>query len=375
MRSLLISGHYFPPQTGGISNMMAAIAETLGPARVCCLTGVSASDGSSSPFPLYRRPGAFSKSKPVEAVALGLALVEIAAKHHPQGVLLASVEEGYLGLFLKRYFGLPYVLYVHGNEVAALAMRATPWDKPSKALTEAKKVLAVSAFTADLAGRAGVAAEKIEVLHPGCDSTFFHPRQPDNWLRERLLGKGRGGPVILTVGNLVERKGHDVVIKSIPRLLRELDDVTYLIVGDGPFRDQLQRLSVDLGVDRHVVFAGQVPRGLLPDIYALSNLFVMLSRHRVDEGDVEGFGLVFLEAGACGKPVIGGRSGGIPDAIEDGTTGFVVNPHDVDAIADRIRWLIVNPSAASQMGNHARQRVLEQFSWELVGEKVIAALT
>ena len=375
MRSLLISHQYFPPQRGGISNMMASIAEALGPDRICCLTGVSASENLASPFAVYRRPRAFSKARIEEAIALGLTFAEIAIRHRPQAVQLATVGEGYLGLFLKRRFDLPYVVYAHGNEIADLAARRAAGDKPSKTLTEAKKVLAVSAFTANLATQAGVADEKIQVLHPGCDSGFFQPKQPSEEFRERLLGNHRDGPVILTVGNLVERKGHDVVIKAMPRLLRELAGVTYLIVGDGPFRDPLQRLTVDLRVQERVIFAGPMPRAALPDIYALSDLFIMPSRHRVNLCDVEGFGLVFLEAGACGKPVIGGRSGGIPDAIEEGSTGFIVDPEDVDEIAERIRWLILNSSRAAEMGSYARRRVLEQFRWDEVGEKVIHALT
>ena len=353
--------------------MMAAIAETLGPDRVCCLTGVTGESNGSTLYPIYRRPRAFSKSKVIEGVALGATLLEIATRHRPQAVQLATVEEGYLGLFLKHRFGLPYVVYVHGNEIAALAARKVPWDKPTKALIGAEKVFAVSSFTADLARRIGVRDERVEVLHPGCDSNFFEPRPPDAELRRRLLRDDRNGPVVLTVGNLVERKGHDVVITAMSRLTRERDDLTYLIVGDGPFRNQLQRLSVELGVARHVVFAGQVPRAVLPDIYALADLFVMPSRHRVDACDVEGFGLVFLEAGACGKPVIGGKSGGVSDAIEDGGTGFVVDANDVAALAERITWLIRNPSQARQMGIRGRQRVVERFSWKNVSDRVLAA--
>jgi phosphatidylinositol alpha-1,6-mannosyltransferase len=168
---------------------------------------------------------------------------------------------------------------------------------------------------------------------------------------------------VLTVGNLVERKGHDMVIQALAQVIRQVPGTTYLVVGDGPYRDHLDRLARAAGVRDRVVFAGRVDADRLPDIYALCDVFVMPSRIRPTERDVEGFGLVFLEANACGKPVIGGRTGGIPEAIVDGKTGFLVEPESVPDIAGRLATVLTDPELAAEMGRQGRSRVQTGFSW------------
>jgi phosphatidyl-myo-inositol dimannoside synthase len=133
------------------------------------------------------------------------------------------------------------------------------------------------------------------IVHPGCDVSHYRPTTPRTGLRERLLG-GRIGPMLLTVGNLVERKGHDTVLKALPAILRSIPDVMYLIIGDGPYRTDLERLAESLGVRGNVVFAGRVEADILPECLAVCDVFVMTSRARLDLCDVEGFGLVYLEA-------------------------------------------------------------------------------
>jgi phosphatidylinositol alpha-1,6-mannosyltransferase len=139
--------------------------------------------------------------------------------------------------------------------------------------------------------------------------------------------------------------------------------VTYLVVGEGPYRDNLDRLAREVGVRDRVVFAGRVDADALPDVYALSDVFVMPSRVRLAASDVEGFGLVFLEANACGKPVIGGRTGGIPDAIAEGKTGFLVEPESVADIAGRLGTVLTDRELAAEMGRQGRTRVKAHFSW------------
>lgn len=371
MKSLLISGTYFPPQVGGISHLMASIGATLGPERVCCLTGVPAcgDQARESVGPkVYRRPAAFAKSTPMQAVGLSTAMAQIMVQERPQVVQLATVGEGYMGLWLRRWLNLPFVIYAHGNEI--LGVMQDSWPKPRLALQQADRVLAVSQFTADLVQKVGVAPDHIEVVHPGCAVDTLRPLSPKPELQQKLLGSRSRDHVILTVGNLVARKGHDMVLRALPHLLQHLSEVTYLIVGDGPYRAQLEALTTTLGLQDHVIFAGQVPDEDLPDIYALSTVFIMPSREQTAVCDVEGFGLVFLEANACGKPVIGGRSGGIPDAIVDGVTGLLVNPNDPEDIAQALARLLNNPDFAIRLGQQGRSRVVHHFNWETVGNRV-----
>lgn len=371
-RSLLISSTYFPPQIGGISNMMSAVADSLGAERVCCLTGVRSGGASARREGrprVYRRPWAFAKAKPVQAVGWGLAVAEIMVRERPRAVQVATVYDGYLGLWLKRRLGLPFLVYAHGNEILDV-LRKTEGSRAGRALAGADRVVAVSRYTADLAIEAG--ANRVDVIHPGCDAGRFRPVEPRRQTIDRVLGMKPAGPVLLSVGNLVARKGHEHVLRCLPRLLRVAENLTYLIVGDGPERRHLEAVGRSLGLQEHVGFAGQVPEDLLPEVYSLADVFVLPSRAEPESSDVEGFGLVFLEANACGLPVVAGRSGGIPDAVEDGVTGLLVDPTDEAAIADAIAELLTNPDRARRLGEQGRERVLRDFRWEDVADTIQA---
>ena len=165
-----------------------------------------------------------------------------------------------------------------------------------------------------------------------------------------------------------------MVIRALPILCGTIPDLSYVIVGDGPFRDQLESLALSLGVRNRVVFLGQVSDEDLPDMYALADVFVMPSRECLSENDVEGFGMVFLEANACGKPAVGGRSGGIPEALVDGVTGFLVDPHDPKGVAAALIRLLTSKDLAESFGKHGRLRAVQDFSWARVAERVLTIM-
>ena len=371
MKSLLISKTYFPPQVGGISYLMASLAEALGPDRVCCLTGARAGVGKTHENfepRVYRRPSAFAGVNVVQSLSLTATIAEILMRDRPQVVQLATVFEGYMGLWLRHWLHLPFVLFAHGNEIMSVARE--DWPKPRNALRQANRVLAVSRYTASLVEQIGVSSERIEIVHPGCDADRFRPLPCRRDLKEKLLGGRSGGPLLLTVANLVARKGHDMVIRALPLLQQSVPGITYLIVGDGPNRQELERLVADTGVRECVVFAGEARGADLPDIYALGDVFVMPNREQKDACDVEGFGLVFLEASACGKPVVGGRSGGVIDAVVDGRTGLLVDPTSVEAVGAAIEKLLINHELARVLGEQGRSRVVSDFSWPAVASRV-----
>ena len=350
---------------------MASLAEALGPERVCCLTGAKAiaSTTQESFEPrVYRRPSSFAGLNVVQSLSLAATFAEILVRDRPQVVQLATVFEGYMGLWLRQWLRLPFVLFAHGNEIMSVA--SENWSKPRLALRQANRVLAVSRYTAGLVEQVGVSSERIEIVHPGCDADRFRPLPCRADLKEKLLGGRSRGPLLLTVANLVARKGHDMVIRALPLLRQRIHGVTYLIVGDGPHRKELERLVDDAGVRDCVVFAGEA-RGMdLPDIYALGDVFVMPNREQKDACDVEGFGLVFLEANACGKPVVGGRSGGVVDAVVDGRTGLLVNPTSLEEVGAAVEKLLVNHGLARLMGEQGRSRVVADFSWAGVANRV-----
>jgi len=351
--------------------MMEEICVALGPAKVCCLTGVPEARAISprlTSIRVYRRPGVFTRNRFIFALNLARLFSEIAVRGRPRVVQLATCNEGYLGLFLQRWFKLPFVVYAHGNEI--LAALDSDWDSPRLALQNAACVLANSRFTAGLVEKAGVAPEAIEIIPLGCDIERFRPRKSNPQLRRKVLGDRTAGPVILTVGGLVERKGHDMIIRSLPMICRRLPDVTYLIVGTGPFKERLSELASELGVRDRIIFADRVSDDELPDFYALCDVFAMPSRANLAFHDVEGFGLVFLEAGACAKPVIAGRSGGIEDAVVDGLTGLVVDPSDVQGIGQALIRLLTDSALRERLGQQGRVRVEEKHTWRIVGARV-----
>ena len=151
-------------------------------------------------------------------------------------------------------------------------------------------------------------------------------------------------------------------------------NLRYVLVGYGPYREDLERAASELGIASHVLFAGKVPHEELLDYFAVSDVFVMPSHVNEAQCDVEGFGIVFLEANACGKPVVGGRSGGIPDAIVEGETGLLVDPLSPQAVADALGRLLDDPALARRLGEQGRTRALQDFAWPVVGARIRAVL-
>lgn len=369
VKALLISGAYFPPQVGGISRFMERVVAALGPDHVCCLTGVAGvGDGKQGPV-VYRYPSLLGRSKVIKAAGWFAALIKIMIRERPQLVILASVDDSHFGLWLHRWLHLPFVVFTYGNEILETIQQN--YQRQRLALSLANRVLATSRYTAGITEQAGADPERTKVVWPGCDSDFFRPLVAKDDLRLRLLGARHRDRVILTVGNLVSRKGHDMVIRALSELSRRVPDLVYLIAGGGPYRGELEKLATDLGVSDRVIFAGRVPDVDLPDLYALCDVFVMVSRERLEENDVEGFGMVLLEANACGKPVVAGRSGGVPDALEDGVTGLLVDPLSLKEITEALTKLLADQDLAKRFGEHGRARVIREFQWPQVAEDLL----
>lgn len=228
----------------------------------------------------------------------------------------------------------------------------------------------VSRYTGGLLQQAGVDPSTIRVAPNGVDSDRFHPMETSR-VRDRL---GLGDqPLLLTVGRLVPRKGLDTTIRALPALLSDVPDLQYVIVGSGPDEERLRALVDFHDLHDVVHFAGQVPWDDLLLYYNAANVFVMPSRE--DPPDVEGFGLVFLEANACGTPVVGADAGGVPDAIVDGETGYLVPPADPEALAQALSSLLAHPERARAMGHAGRIRAETVASWDTVADDLLKHLT
>jgi phosphatidylinositol alpha-1,6-mannosyltransferase len=233
-------------------------------------------------------------------------------------------------------------------------------------------VLVNSRFTASLVARhAPAVSSRTLVLPMGVD----RPPQVPSTALERLRRRYglSGGPVLLTVSRLVPIKGHDVVIQALPGLLERFPDLTYLIAGDGPQRERLERQARQLAVHDHVVFAGQVPQEEIPAHYLLATLFVQLSGPPAIDGGIEGFGLTYLEAASFGVPSIAGRSGGVPEAVADGTSGLLIPPDDSGAFSEAVVRLLSDTEERRRMADAAHEWA-RRHTWERSAQALVEGI-
>jgi phosphatidylinositol alpha-1,6-mannosyltransferase len=217
------------------------------------------------------------------------------------------------------------------------------------------------------------AATRMVQLTPGVDTGAFHPGVDGSAVRRRY---GLGDrPVVVCVSRLVERKGQDMLIRALPLVHRRVPDAAVLIVGDGPRREKLVALAESLGVVGDVVFAGAHPWADLPPYFAAGDVFCMPARSRKAGFEVEGLGIVYLEASATGLPVVAGSSGGAPDTVRHGETGYVVDGRSVEEIADRLSELLLDRELATRMGEAGQSWVEESWRWKRVSGRFQALLT
>ena len=175
----------------------------------------------------------------------------------------------------------------------------------------------------------------------------------------------KGRRIILSVNRLVERKGNDNVIRALALIKEKVPDVIYLIAGDGPYKKRLDTVAVEQGIRDNVIFINSVKNDDdIIKLYNVCDVFVMLSREIKEKGDAEGFGIAFLEANSAGKPVVGGNSGGIADAVVHGATGLLVDPLDIKKIADAITLLLIDTAYAKRLGMEGRKRVAQEFDYK-----------
>ena len=216
------------------------------------------------------------------------------------------------------------------------------------------------------------AAARMAQLTPGVDHVAYRPDVDGTPMRERYELIGR--KVVVCVSRLMPRKGQDTLIQALPAIRSRVPDAALLLVGDGPYRAQLERLVDRLGQREHVVLTGAAAARDLPGLYAAGDVFAMPCRTRNRGLDVEGLGIVYLEASASGLPVVAGNSGGAPDAVLPGETGYIVDGRDLATVVDRVSGLLLDEATASRLGRGGRAWVDRQWRWDQVAERFDALL-
>ena len=212
------------------------------------------------------------------------------------------------------------------------------------------------------------AAARMVQVPPGVDEKTFHPDSGGAEVRARLGLTDR--PVVVCVSRLVPRKGQDTLIRALPGVLARIPDAVLLIVGDGPYRADLERLAAGTGVADSVRFTGAVPWAELPAHYGAGDVYAMPCRTRRGGLDVEGLGIVYLEASATGLPVVAGDSGGAPDAVLEGETGYVVPGRDLAALTERLLTLLQDPALRARLGARGREWVEQNWRWDLLAHRL-----
>lgn len=209
-------------------------------------------------------------------------------------------------------------------------------------------------------------ADAMVKIAPGIDIEHFNPVDATSLRASLGLADKK---VIVSVGRLVHRKGQDFLIESMPLILKSEKDAHLLLVGQGPYRAHLEKLVAKHKLAQHVTFIGRISYQDLPRYICVGNIFAMPSRSRFAGLEVEGLGIVYLEASACALPVIAGASGGAPDAVIEGVTGFVVNGTDTNQISDRVVELLANEELRKKMGSAGREWIVKEWRWQIWAEK------
>ncbi|MER5308908.1 glycosyltransferase family 4 protein [Streptomyces sp. NPDC002773] len=376
MHKTLIVTNDFPPRPGGIQAFLHNMALRLDPERIVVYAstwkrsreGVEATAlfDAEQPFTVVRdRTTMLLPTPRVTARA-----TELLREHGCESVWFgAAAPLGLMAPALRRAGARRLVATTHGHEAGwaqlpasrQLLRRIGEGTDTITYLGEYTRSRIAAALTPAAAGR-------MTQLPPGVDEKTFHPGSGGAEVRARLGLSDR--PVVVCVSRLVPRKGQDTLIRALPRILRRVPDAVLLIVGGGPYEKDLRRLAAETGVAGSVRFTGAVPWSELPAHYGAGDVFAMPCRTRRGGLDVEGLGIVYLEASATGLPVVAGDSGGAPDAVLDGETGWVVRGESPEDTADRVSTLLLDPELRARMGERGRAWVEEKWRWDLLAEKL-----
>jgi phosphatidyl-myo-inositol dimannoside synthase len=364
-RQVLLLTTDFPPMSGGIANFLHHICHLLGAAAHAVVpdTPGAAAFDREQPYAVTRL-SVDGHSLWSRNLILPLKWAATVQRNRPGGgqVVVAGgfVSSAILLTLVYLSLRLPVqtLLVVHGGDVRPLVEQWWRW--PWRwLLRRVDRFVTNSHFTRRLLiEQLGIDSARIQVFHPGVEAAHFRQGQP-----VAIAGWPEDRQVILSVGRLVPHKGHDKVLRAVAQLVEAGVHVGYIIVGRGPEESRLRQLAASLQLDDRVHFAGFVDDRRLPDYYHTCDIFVLVSREEA-AGGVEGFGIVYLEAGAAGKPVVAGRGGGVEDAVVDGQSGILVDPCRVDDIADALRLLSVDKEKRLTMGQYGQDRVETEFDWD-----------
>lgn len=287
---------------------------------------------------------------------------------------------GFAAMLVSKRKKIPFYIVAHGLDVirrertfAWIIKYSLQWLLQKIVFNNAKGIFVNSNYTKSIVMENADTDKNIYVTYCGVDINKYFKWDTRPVYDSPLVGNNT--KILLSINRLVKRKGMDNAIKAFSEFLKNHNDsnVLYLIGGAGPDRQRLKEIVGELGLQNRVIFLGFISEDQKSRYYNLADVFIMPSREEKD-GDVEGFGIVFLEANACEKPVIAGNSGGVSDAVQDGYSGLLVNPLDIQDIMSKIEKLVMDDAYSEQLGTQGRKRVEDHFRWDIVAKRFETAL-
>ena len=356
----------FPPKIGGIQSLLWEWWRRLPPDSFAVLTspyrGAAEWDATQS-FHIERTRESVLLPHPLMVRRINEMAKRVGADYV---VLDPAVPLGIVGPSLQ----LPYAVVVHGAEVTVPGRLPVSKQVLGRVLRNAIHVVAAGQYSADEARHAAGCELPTTVVHPGVDTERFRVLTDSERVAAREhFGIAADAELVVGVSRLVPRKGFDVAIGAVARLARDRPKLEMVIVGAGRDANRLTKLAHSAGAP--VRFLGRTEVSDLPLIYGCADVFTMLCRNRWAGLEQEGFGIVFLEAAACGVPQVAGRSGGAAEAVDNGVTGIVLDdPTSIDQTVVALRTLLDSPALRASMGEAGRRRAVDLFSYEVLSQKL-----
>ncbi|MEI7561000.1 MAG: glycosyltransferase family 4 protein [Actinomycetes bacterium] len=375
-RKILLVTNDLGPRAGGIESFVLGLLERVEPNSVVILTS---KQKNSDPFDreLLKKYGAVvirDRSKILLPTPRVTRKAKRIMKEYQAKTIWfgAAAPLAFMAKRLRNAGGKNIVALTHGHEVwwAKLPVFRSAIAKISR---DVDTLTYLGDFTKNAMLPVIADSSKLVKIAPGIDVKHFSPSEIDLKLIEKYRLQNRR--VIVSVGRLVHRKGQDKLIEAMPEILKKYPDAVLLLVGQGPIKSMLDKLIRHHGLENHVIFTGRIQFADLPKYIQLGEIFAMPSRDRFFGLEVEGLGIVYLEASACGVPVIVGKSGGAPDAVIENKTGLTVDGTSSKEIAEAVCKLLSDTKLAKQMGDEGRKWVVENWRWEIWADKFNKLLT
>lgn len=370
MKKTLLITLEWPPVKGGVGRYLSDFCDELPADQLIVLTNKTKEGPVKTGYKVYRQD--LITKWPIWPKWLGLIWrVSRLVKEEKIEIIQVShiLPIGTVAYLIKKWLKIPYLVYIHGMDILLVQKPARKLKMAKKILKDAQAVVVNSRYSKGLVAGLGVGEEKIRVISP---STKIYKQKPNLELVSQLRQKYelQDKKIIFSVGRLVERKGFDLVVKALSAILKEVPEAIYLLAGVGPFESRIKELITELNLGNKVILLGEIKEEELASFYELADLFIMPSLELKAKGDTEGFGIVFLEANAFGKPVIGTKVGGIPDAVIDGETGLLIEPNNIEEISRTVIKLLRDNGLAQRLGSQGQKRVLRDFNCLTQAKKI-----